>query len=152
MLTNDALSGNSEETTCYVCKYKIDFPQPKSIDDVLDCPQCGMTNILTRVGSTITPQRLSLYRKYRGDFYYHSIKGLFQELKDNFYFELENTITKRKKSGEIDEKEYKKLYGQLYRQHQKQIAELEIKEKADRAVVVAEEKAIKAQLRRKTKV
>lgn len=152
MLTNDALSGSPEETTCYVCKYKLDFPQPKTIDDALDCPQCGITNILTRVGSTITPQRLSLYRKYRGDFYDHSIKGLFQELKDNFYFELENTITKRKKSGEIDEKEYKKLYGQLYRQHQKQIAELEAKEKADRSIVVAEEKAITAQLRKKAKV
>jgi len=133
---------------------KLDFPQPKIVDAFLDCPRCGMINVLTRAGSTCTLARLNFYKKYTGDCYDHSLhrQGLFNELHTKLWTEFENTVKKSKDAGEIDAKEYKKLYGKCYRLHQKLIAELEVKQKADRAIVVAEEKAIMARLRKEAKV
>jgi len=134
-----------ERSGCYVCDLPLSKPDSKT-NDLFKCPRCGITNILNKSGKMNRPERMEIYKKYDGDLYDLSrSKGLHNEMVAEFDKEFE-PIKEQKKNGEIDEKEYKSLYGKWYRKKEKSLEKLEDQKREELSIFVKEEKEIKKRL------
>lgn len=96
---------------CFVCLLKLQFPPgpPECIQII--CPQCGITNVLTKSGRTNRPERLAIYKKYDGDLYTKKVEGLIKTSPPEMRGELE-----RLKEAELKPllKQEKELKNQFY--------------------------------------
>lgn len=144
-LKQEELQYEHEKKKCYVCHYPLEIPEKVEQGFSIKCPRCNIVNVVTKSGTTNRPERLAIYRKYDGDLYNKSEKGLIKQLREQLEVEFQS-IKAKKNSGEIDEKEYKHLYGQHYHHKEKMIAELEEQKRLELEPLWAEEAAIKEKL------
>ena len=148
----DAESENTaqepEEIACYACHQFIEKLDNLDIDDILICPYCKINNTLVRSSKLIRTERLEIYHKYDGDPYNYNSLGLIgRVIKD---FDDEIALAKRARKCEpkhTSQKEYKFLYGKLYRKKEKAIQELEEEKSKELKPLLDEEKLIRKKLK-----
>ncbi len=133
------------KTDCYVCQSPLPFPEPVQVDTRMECPRCGILNVVTNTGRTNRPERLEIYKRYNGDLYDRSNVGLVGELYASIDAELKD-LRDKKKQNLVDLKDYKRSYAQICRRREKMLAELDAQKNAELHGLRVEEKAIRKKL------